>query len=72
MKTLDFIATDQYGHAYHMWDTKYPRKWLLDYFQRQSAQKMYVDTDRGTVHIGYVIAGHWISVYRVSPWKTSA
>jgi len=63
---IGYMAIDQYGQTYHLSETKYPRKQLLDMFHRKSAYKMYVDTKEGkTKHIGWIIAGRWLSVYRV-------
>lgn len=67
---LGYIAIDQYGQTYQIGDTKYPRKWLLDYFDRKSAQKMYVDTKtEQSKHIGWIIAGMWLEVFRVFSMK---
>jgi len=34
---------------------------------------MYVDTKDGTAkHIGYVIAGLWLTVYEVKRWENAA
>jgi len=63
------MARDQYGQTYHIGKNP-PRKWLLDYFGRQHCEKVYRDREDGGVqHVGYVIAGHWLSIYRVYPWK---
>ena len=60
-----YMAIDQYGQAYHI-GRNLPRKWLLNYFGRKHANKMYVDRkDGGSKHVGWVIAGHWLTVYRV-------
>ena len=68
METLGYIGFDQYGQHYRI--DKYPRKELLEQLGRKHANKMYVDLkDGGTRHIGYVIAGNWISVYRIGLWK---
>jgi len=65
---LGYMAIDQHGTTYHF--AAPPRKWLLNRFGRQHAKKMYVDTkDGGHRHIGYVIAGLWLTVYRVNTWK---
>lgn len=67
---LGYIAIDQYGTTYQMGNIKYPRKWLLDYFDRQSANKMFVDTKEGkTKHIGWIISGMWLRVFRVFDLK---
>ena len=66
---LGYIAIDQYGMMYQIGKNP-PRKWLLNIFGRQHADKMYCDTVNGEPrHIGYIIAGLWLSVYRVCSWK---
>jgi hypothetical protein len=45
---------------------------LLERLGRKHASKMYRDTqgkERKAYHIGYVIAGHWISLYEVVPFE---
>lgn len=43
-----------------------PRKWLLDRLCRKSAKKIYIDKVDGSVqHVGWIIAGMWISIYRL-------
>jgi len=70
MKTLGYMARDQYGQTYHIGDNP-PRKWLLNHFGRKHADKMYTDGKGSEVkHIGYIIATHWLTVYRVCEWKT--
>jgi hypothetical protein len=59
------MAIDQHGNTYHDLGPR-PRKALLERFGRKSAKRMYVDTKtREAVHIGWIIAGHWLEVYRV-------
>lgn len=59
------MAIDQYGQTYHIGDNP-PRKWLLDYLGRKSCSKMYCDKKDGrTMHVGYVIAGLWLTLYTV-------
>ena len=66
---MGYIAVDQYNQIYHIGNHP-PRKWLLNYFGRQHAKKMYCDAKNGKVrHTGYVIAGYWLSIYRVCTWK---
>ena len=65
---MTYIAKDQYGEVYNLF-TKYPRKELLEKFNRQHADKIYVDEYsmyKGSIriHVGYIIAGHWLTVYR--------
>ncbi len=56
-----YMGHDQYGNHYSI--KKHPRKELMDQLYCKHASKMYVDRDDGYYHIGYVIAGHWITVY---------
>jgi len=66
---LGCMAIDQYGSTYHIGDNP-PRKWLLNHLGRQHAQKMYQDTLEGKVrHVGYIIAGLWLHIYKVGSWK---
>ena len=68
MRLVGYVGFDQYGQHYKI--TKYPRKELLEELGRKHASNMYIDLkDGGHRHIGYVIAGHWIEVYRVYQWK---
>ena len=63
-----FMARDNYGNTFHDIGP-HPRKWLLDYFGRKHAERMYHDTPDGPKHIGYIIAGHWLRLYRVEPYE---
>jgi len=65
------MARDQFGNTYHDLG-RWPRKALLKLFSRKHADKMYVDTVKGTKHIGYIIASHWLTVYTVEPWEREA
>jgi hypothetical protein len=66
---LGYIAIDQYGQTYKL-KTNHPRKELLELFGRATAAKMYIDTKGGeTKHTGYVISGHWLSVYQIHEFK---
>jgi hypothetical protein len=70
-KQLGYLGIDQYGDKYHI--KKSPRKELLEFFDRQHANKMYCDTKSGKVkHKGYIIAGRWIDVYRIMEWKPAS
>lgn len=61
-----YMAIDQYGQTHHLGFTKHPRKALLEKFGRKRAAKMFVDkNDKSYVHIGYVIAGLWLTLYKV-------
>ena len=69
-KALDhsYIGIDQYGNIYP--NLEFPRKSLLEKLGRKSAQKMYVDGPDGeTKHIGYVVAGRWVTIYKITPWE---
>lgn len=61
-----YMAIDQYGQAYH--GLVHPRKDLLEILGYRHAKKMYVDLKRGGyAHIGYVIGGLWLRLYKVEP-----
>lgn len=61
----NYMAIDQYGQTEHNLG-RYPRKELLSRCWRKHADKIYVDnTSKGTLHIGWVIAGRWFTVYKV-------
>lgn len=63
-KQVGFIGFDQYGNTFRI--AKYPRKELLEQLGATRADKMYVDTKSGQAkHTGYIIKGHWVSVYRI-------
>lgn len=55
------IAIDQYGHTYKL-KSKHPRKELLELIGASKADKIYIGEG---VHIGYVIKGLWLSVYKL-------
>ena len=60
-----FMGVDQWGNTYHNIGP-HPRKALLERLGRKKASKMYMDkTDGSYRHVGWVIAGQWISVYEV-------
>lgn len=66
-----YMAIDQYGNTFH--GLKHPRKELLERLGYTHAQKMYQDkTDGSTVHVGYVIGGHWLTLYKVEPVENPA
>lgn len=56
-----YMGYDQYGNHYSI--KKYPRKELCEQIGRKSANKMYVDRPDGSYHVGYIIAGCWITVF---------
>ncbi len=60
-----YMAIDQYGQTHH--GLEHPRKDLMEKLGSRHAHKMYVDSmSKGTaIHIGYVIAGLWLTVYEV-------
>lgn len=59
-----YMAIDQYNQTYH--ELRHPRKDLLERLGRSKASKMYIDRkDGSSVHVGYVIAGQWLTIYEV-------
>ncbi len=66
---MSTMAIDQYGQTYHDLGP-HPRKALLERLSRERASKMYVDTPKGTVHIGYIVAGLWLTLYSVERIET--
>ena len=70
-KRVGTCAIDQFGNTYHNREP-HPRKALLERLGRSRATKMYVDMLAGeTRHVGYVIAGHWLTLYNLSQWSSS-
>ena len=68
---MEYIAVDQYGRAFC--GLTRPRRDLLKEFGVTRALKMYVDDKEGnTFHTGYIICGHWLTVYSVTPWRRKA
>lgn len=66
------MGRDQYGEAYHDLG-KHPRKALLSRLGATHANKMYQNKkDGSTWHTGYIIKGHWISLYYVEPFEKEA
>jgi hypothetical protein len=66
---MKFIAFDQWGNSYKL-NTAHPRKELCELFGRQHVSKIYVDDNIiGSQHVGYIIAGHWLMVYKLSPFQ---
>lgn len=69
-----YMAIDQHGQTEHNLG-EHPRKTLMERYNVKSAQKMYIDLpldkagDRPdtfeTVHVGWIVAGHWFTVYEV-------
>lgn len=63
-----YMAVDQYGQTFH--GLRHPRKDLCAQLYCKHADKMYEDGPDGQpVHVGYVIAGHWLRLYRVIPFE---
>jgi hypothetical protein len=59
-----YMAIDQYGRTFH--NLKHPRKDLMDRLCNQHCSKMFVEKkDGSSKHVGYVIGGHWLTVYKV-------
>ncbi len=68
----EHMAIDQYGTTYHGLG-QWPRKALLARLGRTGASKMYVDKlDGRSVHIGWIIAGLWLTVYCIKPMECEA
>jgi hypothetical protein len=66
------MAIDQYGQTHHNLGP-HPRKALLAKLGRTRAAKMYVDKKAGgSVHIGWIIGGLWLTVYQVTPMEKAA
>jgi len=64
-----FLAVDQYNQK-HLLKTKFPRKELLEIFGATSARKIYQDDKSGqSYHIGYLIQGIWLTLYKVSEFR---
>ena len=62
-----YLAEDQYGNQ--VWIEKHPRAELCAHHGVKHAAKMYHDVNGASEHIGYVVSGHWYSVFAVSFWK---
>ena len=64
---IGYMARDQYGNTEH--GLQHPRKDPLERAGVRHAEKMFVDGKDGQPkHIGYVISGHWWTVYKVASW----
>ena len=63
-KQLGFLGLDQYGEHYTI--KANPRKELCEQLGRKHVSKMYCDPDAR--HVGYIIAGRWINIYRICEW----
>ena len=63
-----YMAIDQYGKTIH--GLKNPRKDLCKKLDRKHVSKIYRDkVDGSIVHVGYIIAGLWLTLYKVEPWE---
>lgn len=52
------------GPHTHFFSTRYPRKWLMDYYGVKHADKIYRgDGD----HVGWIINGNWFEVFELTP-----
>lgn len=71
---LGYMARTDAGHTVHLTDPKrHPRGQLLAKLGRQHAQRMFIDRKSGPpVHIGYIVAGEWWTVYEVHEWSKPA
>jgi hypothetical protein len=65
-----YLAINQYGEKIIFEADNHPRKALLDKLCVKHAQKMYVDKlDGSSIHIGYIVAGGWWTIYNVTNWE---
>jgi hypothetical protein len=63
------LGIDQHGQHYDNLG-KHPRKELLERLYAKSAEKMYIDKSDGSIkHVGYIIAGLWITLYYIEAWE---
>ena len=71
------MGIDQYGNTYHDLGPQ-PRKALLEYFGAKTADKIYVDDAESSSsspngnparHIGYIVSGHWVTLFNVTEWS---
>ena len=60
-----WLAVDQYGQKEIVKGS--PRKALMELHGTKHADRMFVDKQNGgTLSTGWVIAGHWYTVFRLS------
>jgi hypothetical protein len=66
----NYMAIDQYGETYHDLG-EHPRKKLLEILDGSHASKMYVDSkdNKSIYHVGYVIKGLWLTLYKIEPMR---
>ena len=63
------MAIDQRGQTYHNLGN-HPRKELLKRLGYKKAEKMYIDTiDGRTKHVGYIIGGQWLNLYKIEEFS---
>lgn len=60
---MKYIAIDQHNQIFY--NLTHPRKDLMKQLNRKHVEKMYINNG---VHIGYVIAGHWLTIYEI--WES--
>ena len=58
-----YMGHDQYGNYYILND--HPRKELMEQLGSSHVDKMYIQRGDEIVHVGYVIAGHWVTVFGI-------
>jgi hypothetical protein len=70
-RLLGYMARGNRGTTLHLTDPdKPPRGQILEKMGRRSARKIYRDKQDGTaVHVGYIVAGEWFTVYEVREWN---
>jgi hypothetical protein len=65
------MGIDQYGQGFHDLG-KFPRKELCERLGVTSAKRMYQEDSEGnSYHIGYIVAGLWVTLYSVTRWRKS-
>lgn len=68
---MKYIGIDQYGDHYPI--EAHPRKELSEQIGSKHVDKMYVDKKSGEAcHIGYVIGGRWVRLYKIEPFEEAA
>lgn len=64
---VDYMGIDQWGQTFHRLGP-HPRKALVEMLGYKHVDKMYRDKRDGrTVHVGYVVGPHWVTLYEVRP-----
>ena len=67
----NYMALDKFGNTYHGLG-QHPRKEQIERIGSSHVCKMYQDKkDGSTVHVGYVIGQHWLTLYEVKPFERS-